>query len=143
MKLFTRVFRLMRINYVVIRYNLDEILFTTPWFYPLRFLSYFNPWFWFLRNKLTRGERLRCALEDLGPIFVKAGQILSTRRDFLPDDIADELSKLQDRVPPFPGKQAKHIIEAALGYPIEKVKVGDMAVKVRRLRVKRGLEGPI
>jgi len=120
-KFVTRLLRLIRINYVIVRYNLDEILFTTPWFYPLRFLSYFNPWYWLLRNKLTRGERLRRALEDLGPIFVKAGQLLSTRRDFLPEDIADELSKLQDRVPPFPGKQARQIIETALGCPIENV----------------------
>ena len=64
MKYFSRLFRLIRINYVLVRYNLDEIIFAMPWFYPLRFLSYFNPWYWFLKNKLTRGERIRLALEN-------------------------------------------------------------------------------
>ncbi len=65
-----------------------------------------------------RGARLRGALEDLGPIFVKFGQTLSTRRDLLPDDIAEELVKLQDRVPPFPGSEARVRIERALGRPV-------------------------
>jgi ubiquinone biosynthesis protein len=120
-KSFWRLYRLIHIQFVLVRYNLDEFIFATPWFYPVRFLTYFNPYYWFLRNKLTRGERLRRALEDLGPIFVKAGQLLSTRRDFVPDDIADELAKLQDRVPPFPGTIAKAIIESALGCNIESV----------------------
>src|SRR3989339_1903880 len=97
----SRLIRLMRINFVLVRYNLDEVILATRWFYPLRFLSYFNPWYWFLKNKLTRGQRIRLALEDLGPIFIKAGQVLSTRRDLIPDDITEELAKLQDRVPPF------------------------------------------
>ena len=67
---------------------------------------------------LARGARLREALIELGPIFVKAGQILSTRRDLLPDDIANELAMLQDRVPPFPGGVARAAIEAALGAPV-------------------------
>ena len=74
---------------------------------------------WFLKNKLTRGERIRLALEDLGPIFIKAGQVVSTRRDLIPDDIADELAKLQDRVPPFRGDIAKKIIEIILCTTIE------------------------
>jgi ubiquinone biosynthesis protein len=114
MKYVSRFFRLLRINFILVRYNLDEIILSTPWFSPLRFLRYFNPWYWMLKNKLTRGERIRLALEALGPIFIKAGQVISTRRDFLPDDIADELSKLQDRVPPFPGKDAKRMIETSL-----------------------------
>ncbi|MCH9754954.1 MAG: ubiquinone biosynthesis regulatory protein kinase UbiB, partial [Gammaproteobacteria bacterium] len=68
--------------------------------------------------KMPRGERIRLALEDLGPIFVKFGQALSTRRDFIPIDIADELAKLQDQVPPFPGEEAKSIIEAHIKKPI-------------------------
>jgi ubiquinone biosynthesis protein len=103
------------------RYNLDEIILNMPWFAPIRFLSYLNPYYWALRNKLTRGERLRLALEELGPIFVKAGQILSTRGDLLPEDIAEELAKLQDRVPPFPGLLAKQIIEASLKVPLHTV----------------------
>ncbi len=114
MNSFTRLFRLMHINFVLMRYNLDKIIFKTPLFYPVRFLGYLNPWHYFLKNKLSRGERIRRALEDLGPIFIKAGQILSTRRDLLPDDIAEELAKLQDQVPPFSGEQAKRMIEAAL-----------------------------
>ncbi len=118
MKYSSRFFRLLRINYILIRYNLDALVFAMPWFYPLSFLKYANPMYWVLKNKLTRGERLRLALEDLGPIFIKAGQLLSTRRDLLPDDIADELSKLQDQVPPFPSSQAKKIIELALNAKI-------------------------
>jgi ubiquinone biosynthesis protein len=89
-----------------------------PWFYPIRFLSYFNPFHWTLKNKYTRGERLRLALENLGPIFIKAGQIVSTRRDIFPEDIVIELAKLQDKVAPFPGEQAKAIVEKAFGASI-------------------------
>lgn len=114
MKFFTRLMRLIRINFILMRYNIDEIVLGTHWFYPLRFIVYFNPYYWALKNKLTRGERIRLAIEELGPIFVKAGQIISTRRDLLPDDIAMELSKLQDRVPPFPGSKARTIVETSL-----------------------------
>ena len=69
----------------------------------------------------TRGERLRLALEELGPIFVKFGQALSTRRDLLPVDIADELAKLQDRVPPFPGEIAVAMIEKTFGQPLTEI----------------------
>lgn len=121
MKVISRFFRMMRIQFILIRYNLDEFVLTVPWLTPLRFLMYFNPWYWLLKNKLSRGERIRLALENLGPIFVKAGQVLSTRRDILPDDIADELAKLQDRVPPFCGEQARAMIEKSLGQPIDTV----------------------
>jgi ubiquinone biosynthesis protein len=97
-----------------VRYNIDEIVLGTHWFYPLRFFIYLNPYYWALKNKLTRGERIRLAIQDLGPIFVKAGQIMSTRRDILPDDIVNELEKLQDQVPPFSGIVARAIIEDAL-----------------------------
>src|ERR1041384_3932445 len=70
---------------------------------------------------LPRGERLRLALEDLGPVFVKLGQALSTRPDLIPEDIAVELAKLQDQVPPFPGEQAKAIVERSLGRRVEKI----------------------
>ena len=70
-------------------------------------------------SQLPRGERIRLALEALGPIFVKFGQVLSTRRDLLPDDVSNELAKLQDRVPPFSNEQSKAIIEKALGRSIE------------------------
>jgi ubiquinone biosynthesis protein len=121
MKYFTRVFRVLRINFILVRYNLDEFIYSTTWFSPFRFFMFFNPWYWTLKNKLTRGERIRYALEALGPIFIKAGQVLSTRRDILPDDIADELTKLQDQVPPFAGKKAVSIIEQALGQPLSEI----------------------
>ena len=69
-------------------------------------------------HKLPRGERLRLALEELGPVFVKFGQALSTRPDILPPEVAAELAKLQDRVPPFPGAEARAIVEKALGKPV-------------------------
>jgi ubiquinone biosynthesis protein len=118
MKPIAQFFRLMRINFVLVRYNLDEFILTTPWFYPMRFLRFFNPWYWVLKNKLTRGQRLRLALETLGPIFIKAGQVLSTRRDLLPDDIAIELAKLQDRVTPFSGQIARKMVEKSLNSPL-------------------------
>ena len=70
---------------------------------------------------LPRGERIRLTLEALGPIFVKFGQVLSTRRDLLPEDIANELAKLQDQVPPFSNAESRRLIEEALGQPIEEV----------------------
>lgn len=118
MKIFTRLFRLIRINLILMRYNIDEIILGKHWFYPLRFAVYCNPYYWGRGAKLSRGVRIRLALEALGPIFVKAGQIISTRRDLLPDDIALELTKLQDRVPPFSGVIAQHIIEQALQAPL-------------------------
>lgn len=121
MRLITRTYRMLRINYILMRYNIDEIVLGTHWFFPLRFLVFFNPFYWSVGRKLPRAERIRMALEELGPIFVKAGQILSTRRDLLPDDIANELAKLQDRVQPFPGKQAKAIIEKSLNSSIATV----------------------
>ncbi len=73
------------------------------------------------RLEAPRGIRLRLALEKLGPIFVKFGQVLSTRRDLIPADVADELARLQDNVPPFPAAQARVLIEKAFGKPIEEV----------------------
>ncbi|OGT60173.1 MAG: ubiquinone biosynthesis regulatory protein kinase UbiB [Gammaproteobacteria bacterium RIFCSPHIGHO2_12_FULL_45_12] len=119
MKIITRAIRLIRINFILMRYNIDEIVLGTHWFAPLRFLIFLNPFYWTLDKNMSRGERIRRALEDLGPIFVKVGQIVSTRRDFIPDDIANELAKLQDQVPPFSGSKAQSIIEKALGCPIE------------------------
>jgi len=113
--------RLIHINAVLVRHGLDEIILATHLLRPLRFVLYLLPWNWVRGKRDPRGIRLRRALEDLGPIFVKFGQILSTRRDLLPEDIAVELARLQDHVPPFPGEQARAIIEHALGRPIEEV----------------------
>ncbi|MEJ2687639.1 MAG: AarF/UbiB family protein, partial [Gammaproteobacteria bacterium] len=111
--------RLFYISWTLLRHGLDELIFASHLFRPLHFLRWFM-WWRILRNKeLGRGVRIRRALEDLGPIFVKFGQILSTRRDLLPDDLAKELAKLQDRVPPFPGERARAIIEKAFGKPVE------------------------
>ena len=110
--------RLIQINVVLVRHGLDEIVLATHLFRPVRYLVYLSPFYWFRRKSISRGERIRRSLEDLGPIFVKFGQVLSTRRDLLPLDIADELAKLQDQVPPFPGAQARARVEEICGQPI-------------------------
>jgi len=110
--------RLLTIHRTLVRYGLDDFVRATHLYRPLRFVFWLSPWTWFSRRRGSRGDRLRRALEDLGPIFVKFGQVVSTRRDLLPPDIADELAKLQDRVPPFPGTAAKARIEEALGRPV-------------------------
>ena len=114
--------RLIEIQRVLVRHGLDEFVRATHLYRPLRFLFLLSPWTWAVRRgEAPRAERLRLALEELGPIFVKFGQALSTRRDLLPVDIADELAKLQDRVPPFDGKVARAVIEAAYGRAAEQV----------------------
>src|SRR5579862_4060952 len=112
--------RLLQIQRALVRHGLDDLVRATHLYRPFRFLFYLSPWTWFQRSSgVTRGERLRLALEELGPVFVKFGQALSTRRDLLPVDIADELAKLQDRVPPFDSAVAVSIIEKSLGAPID------------------------
>ena len=110
-----RLARLFKIFMVFSKYRLDEFIDLAPLPAPLRALLLIAPWRFFPVSHLPRGERLRLALEDLGPVFIKFGQMLSTRRDLLPDDIADELQRLQDQVPPFPGEQAIALIESQLG----------------------------
>ncbi len=112
-----RLARLWFIAFTVLRFGLDEV--------ALR--SFRQPWVRVLVRVITlgrrfdepRGVRLRRALERLGPIFVKFGQVLSTRRDLVPPDLADELARLQDRVPPFPAARSAALIERALGRRIE------------------------
>src|SRR3989304_3633620 len=119
---FGELFRLLAIQRILIRNGLDEIIFATHLFRPVRFLFFLLPWNWFGRRAYApRAQRLRIALEELGPVFVKLGQLLSTRRDMLPEDIADEFAKLQDNVPPFPGAEARRIIESELGRPINDI----------------------
>jgi ubiquinone biosynthesis protein len=108
--------RVAHIAWVLMRHGLDEFILAAHLFRPIRFFRFLSPFSWGKRP--PRGVRIRRALEDLGPIYVKFGQILSTRRDLLPDDIALELAKLQDQVPPFPGEQAQAIVEKALGQPV-------------------------
>lgn len=114
-----QIFRLLYINYVLARHGLDDIIFAIHLFRPFRFLIYLMPWNWLTRERAPRGQRVREALEDLGPIFIKFGQMLSTRKDLLPESIAEELVSLQDRVPPFDGLQARKIIEQAYGERID------------------------
>ena len=109
----TRLWRVLR---TFSRYGLDEIIEFVQPVGPWRFLAKLSR---SERRDRPRGARLRLALQELGPIYVKFGQVLSTRRDLLPADIADELTLLQDRVAPFPGAQAQAIIEAALGGKVE------------------------
>ena len=93
--------RVVYINYILARNGIDEILLDTAWFSHWRFLRFFNPWRWSKTKQRSYGERIRLSLEELGPIFVKFGQMLSTRGDLLPNHLVNELAKLQDQVPPF------------------------------------------
>jgi len=110
--------RLIHINFVLVRHGLDELILATHLFRPFRFLYYLAPWNWIPHKRGPRGLRIRRALEELGPIYVKFGQILSTRQDLLPEDIAQELAHLQDDVPPFPGSLTKALIEKVFGLPV-------------------------
>jgi ubiquinone biosynthesis protein len=111
--------RLVRIQRVLLRHRLDELVRATHLYRPLRLLLLLSPGVWQARRRTgARGENLRLALIELGPIFVKFGQAVSTRRDLLPADVADELAKLQDRVPPFPGAVARESLERSYGRPL-------------------------
>ncbi|HEX7236576.1 MAG TPA: AarF/UbiB family protein, partial [Gammaproteobacteria bacterium] len=110
--------RMLTIQRVLMKHGLDEIVFRTHLFRPLAWLGRLLS---FGRRRAPLGVRLRKALEELGPIFVKFGQALSVRPDLLPPDVAVELTKLQDQVPPFAGEQAAAAIAAAFGRPVEQV----------------------
>jgi ubiquinone biosynthesis protein len=115
----TRYLRGVFIVWVALRYGLDELVlnsFQRPWLSAVARIVSFG------RNlRAPRGQRLRQALERLGPIFVKFGQVLSTRRDLLPADVADELARLQDRVPPFDSSVAMATVERAFGRPVDSI----------------------
>jgi len=115
----TRYLRGVFIIWVALRYGLDELVlnsFQRPWLSSIARVVSFG------RNlRAPRGQRLRQALEHLGPIFVKFGQVLSTRRDLLPADVADELARLQDRVPPFDSSVAMATVERAFGRPVDTI----------------------
>ena len=119
MKRIPQLWRLIHITFVLTRHGLDKIVLSIPPLAPLRFLAYLNPWNWFWHDKRSRGVRIRTAFEELGPIFVKFGQTLSTRRDILPDEIANELALLQDQVPSFEG--ATKIVEKIYGRGIHDI----------------------
>lgn len=109
-----RLSRTLKIIQVFARYRLDTLFLSLslPWY--VRVLVWLLPWRFVIPASKPEAERLRLALEALGPVFIKFGQMLSTRRDLLRDDFAEELKKLQDQVPPFSGPKATAIIEKAL-----------------------------
>ena len=113
------IIRMVGIQHVLVRYGLDDVVKQTHILRPLRFLFYLFPRA--SDRSAPLGKRIRLALQELGPIFVKFGQVVSTRRDLLPPDVADELAMLQDRVPPFPAEQAIEIMEKAYGRSIREV----------------------
>ena len=115
------LFRLWKIEHVFVKYGLESLIFEAAGREWLNIIFLLSPTRWLSREQrsLPRGERIRLALEELGPVFVKLGQILSTRRDLLPDDIGDELSRLQDQVKPFGSDEARYEIETALQASIE------------------------
>src|SRR6056297_271405 len=115
-----RTFRMFGIAMVLARYRLDQLILNLPALKMARMVRLL-PWGRRGVRDLPRGARLRLALEELGPVYVKFGQILSTRRDLLPPDVAEDLAGLQERVPSFPGEQARAIIEQELGKPIEEL----------------------
>ncbi|ALT78047.1 ubiquinone biosynthesis regulatory protein kinase UbiB [Paucibacter sp. KCTC 42545] len=111
--------RLLVIVWTIFRFGLDELALSglrrRRFKLLRRFVSVGRSW------EQPRGVRLRLALEHLGPIFVKFGQVLSTRRDLVPEDMVEELAKLQDRVPPFPAAQSRALVEKAFGRPVEEL----------------------
>ncbi len=110
-------FSLLRISAILARYGLDDFLTAVHLYRPMGWVTRFVPGAREASSK-PRGVRLRLALQELGPVYVKFGQIRSTRRDLVPRDIADELALLQDRVPPFPGEEARDLVEKALRQPV-------------------------
>lgn len=117
----SRLSRLLTIERVMVKYGLETLFLKDTKADWVRHVFLLSPTRWLSEKErdLPRGVRIRLALEELGPVFVKLGQMLSTRRDLLPDDIGDELALLQDQVPPFSDELAKQTIEAALGDSVE------------------------
>ncbi len=111
--------RLLSIQRVLVRHGLDDLITATHFLRPLRYLFYLFPRAKDVSEPL--GKRVRLALVELGPIFVKFGQAVSTRRDLLPSEMADELAMLQDRVPPFPAEHAIRKLEEIYGKPVDEV----------------------
>ena len=119
---FRLLLRLLVIQRVLVRHGLDELIVSTHLLRPVRFLFYVSPWTWWQRRSAApRAVRIREALQELGPIWVKFGQSVSTRQDILPDDVGEELAKLQDRMPPFAPAEALAQILAIYGRPANEV----------------------
>lgn len=115
---FKQLLRLIKINRVITYYRLDQMVLANSKYHSLIWLNRLLPWNWRSTYQGGRGVRLRLALEELGPIFIKLGQALSTRKDLLPEDISVELTKLQDDCPPFDEEHSRQIIEKGLKRPI-------------------------
>ena len=112
------IIRLLAIQKILFGYRLNELIEKIPILKPFRYLFFFFPKK--INNQSSLGERITKALEELGPIFVKFGQVISTRRDLLPADIANELAKLQDQVTPFAQSEAIKILENEYDNPSKK-----------------------
>jgi ubiquinone biosynthesis protein len=113
------LFRLISINFTLARFGLDQVVLSMHFFRPLYLLGAINPFNWFRGKDLSEAERLRLCIESLGPIFIKFGQLMATRRDLFGDEITNELEKLLDRVPPFPWPEARDIVEQQLGMSLQ------------------------
>lgn len=115
------LYRLAVINLTLARFGLDEIILSFKILTPWRFIRWANPYNWFRTQEHSQAVRIRLCIESLGPIFIKFGQMLATRRDLMPDEIVDQLEILLDKVPAFPVKNAKKIIEKDLGKPVSEL----------------------
>ncbi len=118
LKLIRKIRRIIKINQVMTHYRLDEMVLTDTKYAWLIWVNRLLFWNWSPKSDAPRGVRIRQALEELGPIFIKLGQALSTRKDLLPEDISVELTKLQDDCPPFNAEHAVQLIETALKRPV-------------------------
>ena len=118
---FKNTLRLIKIAFIWQKYGLDETLFVIPWLKPLKPLKWLNPAAWFYDRRKPYPERLCLALEALGPLFIKFGQMLSTRSDLFTPEIANALTTLQDKVKPFDNDIAKRIIETSFGHSIDDI----------------------
>lgn len=111
--------RFFKIARILIKYQLYNLV--KPEQLPLHLRIFLHPLYWFPKSDKGAGERIRLACEELGPIFIKFGQLLSTRRDLFPAEISDQLKLLQDQVPPFANEVALTIVEKALGKPVDEL----------------------
>ncbi|VAW43815.1 Ubiquinone biosynthesis regulatory protein kinase UbiB [hydrothermal vent metagenome] len=119
MKRLKQFFRIIKINRVLTYYQIDKMVLTDTKYAWLIWFNMIAPWNWRKKATCNRGESIRFALEELGPIFIKLGQALSTRKDLLPQDISIELIKLQDDCPPFNAEHSKKLVEEGLGKTVE------------------------
>lgn len=118
---FRQILRIHTIIKVLVAFKIANFFRGTSLYLPMAALGWLFPWYRRKTDHLSQSECLRLALEQLGPVFVKFGQLLSTRKDLLPEEVANELALLQDKVPSFDGQQAQRMIEQALQQPIEQL----------------------